>query len=315
MFKTKLLTLMFLGAMAGASEASICSTTVGNAPGDIIETWIQFLHSGSGLTYITYIDNQPYGNYGGVVDVYNSKTCWDECARKRFTARNWNIYISVEVYSGSGSGWQCNVVSQIVGHDTAFDAQRVPIPQWKKDVAKANADFFASGRTFFDSILLACPYAPIPGIVCKTSSGMVVFLSRAEAAQRKIYNDPWDGAYCETYNGNWPALDSDVWPTESGYLNNLANNIQRLDFFSDFIYVSANRASSADQAGSNCGDWQRYRVTWGLEQFGYELNEAGNNLWGVAWELEYWYGADPEVVQLIRDVASGSQWAAGEFVQ
>jgi hypothetical protein len=105
------------------------------------------------------------------------------------------------------------------------------------------------------------------------------------------------------------------YPTESEFMDNLAGNIQRIEFLGDFVYVTANRVSSCQMAGDwDCAEWQQWRLDWGLSQFGIELNDAAGNLWGIAWVLEY-NGVDPALVAQIRELASTEQWAAQGYMQ
>jgi hypothetical protein len=177
----------------------------------------------------------------------------------------------------------------------------------------------ASGKQFFSGVVGAACVAGISGLVCKTAAGIVLFLDRAEQHQRRFAQDPWDPEYNQPYDGVWPSLESlgiyEWYPTESEFMDNLAGNIQRIEFLGDFIYVTANRVSSCQMAEDwDCAEWQQWRLDWGLGQFGIELNDAAGNFWGIAWLLEY-NGVDPVLVANIRELAATEQWAAGGYMQ
>jgi hypothetical protein len=296
----------------------MCTWQQGNRPGDVIETAVDFFQQGdSGFHWNLFIDGISWSEYG-VTRLGGGEDCLHRCLPITFTARAANVYLHVDVTSGNASGWRCSLPTAIVGHDSSFD--RSPIPQWKKDIATANANYLASGKQFFSGVIGAACVAGISGLVCKTAAGIVLFLDKAEQQQRKFAADPWDAQYNEPYDGVWPSMESlgiyDWYPTESEFMNNLATNIQRLVFLGDFIYVTANRVSSCEMAGNwDCAQWQQWRLDWGLSQFGVWLNDAAENLWGIAWVLEYHYGADPDLVAKIRELAASEQWTAQGYMQ
>jgi hypothetical protein len=294
----------------------MCTWQGGNRVGDILETYVDFIRQGtSGFHWNLFIDGTAWSEYG-VTRLGGSENCLHRCLPIRFTARVSNVYLHVDVTSGNASGWRCALPTTIVGHDSTYD--RTPIPQWKKDLATANANYLASGRQFFSAVVGAACVAGISGLVCKTAAGIVTFLDVAEAQQRKFAQDPWDPLFNEPYAGIWPSLESlgIYWyPTQSEFMNALAGNIQRLFSLGDFVYVTANRVSSCQMAGSDCAEWQQDRLDWGLQQFGATLNDAGGNLWGIAWVLENHYHADPLWVAKIRELAGTEQRAGQGYMQ
>jgi hypothetical protein len=304
--------------LSGSALASLCTWQQGNRPGDIMETYVDFIHQGtSGFRWNLYIDGMTWSEYG-VTRLGGSENCLHRCLPIRFTARVSNVYLHVDVTSGNASGWRCALPTTIVGHDSTYD--RTPIPQWKKDLATANANYLASGKTFFSGVVGAACVAGVSGLVCKTAAGIVVFLDHAEQQQRKFAADPWDPHFNEPYEGIWPSFESlgiyQWYPTQSEFMNAVAGNIQRLVSLGDFIYVTANRVSSCQMAGNwDCAEWQQYRLDWGLVQFGMSLNDAAENLWGIAWVLENQYRADPALVAKIRELAATEQWAAQGYMQ
>jgi hypothetical protein len=303
--------------LSSTALASMCVWQDGNRAGDIIETAVDFWDQGTNAFHWNlYIDGISWAEYG-VTRLGGDENCLHRCLPIRFTAKVPNVYLHVDVTSGNASGWKCSLPTAIVGHDSAYD--RTPIPQWKKDIALANANYLASGKQFFSGVIGAACVAGISGLVCKTAAGIVLFLDRAEQHQRRFAQDPWDPEYNQPYEGVWPSLESlgiyEWYPTESEFMDNLAGNIQRIEFLGDFVYVTANRVSSCQMAGDwDCAEWQQWRLDWGLGQFGIELNAAAENLWGIAWVLEY-NGVDPALVAQIRELASIEQWAAQGYMQ
>jgi hypothetical protein len=103
-----------------------------------------------------------------------------------------------------------------------------------------------------------------------------------------------------------------LWYTNYDSLNNLVWVAQALIYYADFVYVSANRASSCQMAGVGCDGWQIDRAQWGLRQMGNILAVSADNHEWAAWEAEY-EGADPELARKLREIAEWDRWGAGEF--
>jgi len=305
---------VFVLLAASEASASMCTSQPGNQAGDIMQTYIDYWDQGQGgIHWELYIDGITWQEYGATPLWGADNSCLHQCTNIRFTAKVPNVYIHNEV-SGSTGGWKCSIVAQVVGHDNSF--VRTPIPQRKKDVALENANFYRSGRQFFQGIQAGCLVLSVPKNVCSMATVVVTYLQNAETEQRKINTDPWDDYYYVPYEGYWPSLES-IGFTEAiddRYQAGLAYNAQEIVSLGDFIYVSANRASSCDMAGADCGGWQADRAAWGVRELGYRLDDAASNLWVIAWEMEQ-IGAATDIVSSLRDLASISSWAGSELSQ
>lgn len=186
------------------------------------------------------------------------------------------------------------------------------VPDAKKQLAKAKRDYYDSAAYGFNLIMGGtCPWLPYTKWVCGSATFMWANALQFSKDQQKIVTDPWDPDYWQPYDAPWPSAESlGLWYTDSGTLNNLLWYSQAIAQAADFIYVSANRASSCAMANEqDCFDWQSQRVNDGLWWLGYWMNEWGNEAWWLAWESEnngeY---QNPYFVDMVRDAA----WQAND---
>jgi hypothetical protein len=129
-----------------------------------------------------------------------------------------------------------------------------------------------------------------------------------------VVSDPWDENFQQPYDGGyWYSPEElGLWYTNYDSLNNLVWVAQALIYYADFVYVSANRATSCQMAGVGCDSWQIDRAQWGLRQMGNVLAISRDNHEWAAWQAEY-EGAYPELVRKFREIAEWDNWGAGEF--
>jgi hypothetical protein len=129
-----------------------------------------------------------------------------------------------------------------------------------------------------------------------------------------VVSDPWDDAFEQPYDGGhwYSAEELGLWYTDYESLNNLVWVAQALVYYADFVYVSANRATSCQMASVGCDSWQIDRAQWGLRQMGYVL--AVSAYWHqiAAYEADY-EGANPWLAVKFREIAEWDDWGAGEF--
>ena len=195
-----------------------------------------------------------------------------------FTAGNDNVLVWSEYV---GCGWCFGAHLDVV----SISAPNPPVvSDQKKATARAAADALRNSRDLFTFIgLLAAAVGQVPDTI--VAGALATIAGRMAEGQDKVAADPWDPDYASPYDGgSWPGPVAD-WGDDP-YLNNMIGTTRAIEFYADFIYVSANRASSCMMAGADCAGWQINSVNYGLWYLGWYLNDAASNLWVVAWEAE-----------------------------
>jgi hypothetical protein len=200
---------------------------------------------------------------------------------------------------------------------SCFPDGKVPpkpaIRQAKKDAARKLQFYYAGNVAFLTSLGIGA--GVVAGPIGAAGPGIGAAVATYKAwSWGTVVSDPWDENFQQPYDGGaWPSPEElGLWYTNYDSLNNLVWTAQTLVFYADFVYVSANRATSCEMAGVDCFGWQVDRVNWGLSQMGNVLAISRDNHEWAAWQAEY-EGADPELARKLREIAEWDNWGAGEF--
>ena len=74
-----------------------------------------------------------------------------------------------------------------------------PVDEHKKNVARANVQYFTSARDFFQYLGNGLDYLPGGGLAGKLVRPLQAYTQRQIEASQKIVDDPWDPNYRERY--------------------------------------------------------------------------------------------------------------------
>jgi hypothetical protein len=201
-----------------------------------------------------------------------------------------------------------------------------PIPDRKKEVAKALlAQYEKSAMYFSFAALIYCGGGrylgddgrSAMGAACLASGAGVIAAKVGADQQRKIIaDDPFDPEYQWPYGGRWllyADLELDqIAPSDNGYVNNIAEHLQAIEFTTNFILVSFDRTVSCYTMMDPCGQWQRERIGYGFIWQGQRLDALAYNFWYLAEQLD---GSDGELIDELREFAGWTYWAGGEYQQ
>lgn len=187
------------------------------------------------------------------------------------------------------------------------------IDKAKKDAARRLQFYYAGNVAFLSSI------GVIGGLVAGPIGAAGPAIGASVATYKAwswgtVVSDPWDENFQQPYYGGYwySAEELGLWYTNYASLNNLVWVAQAIIFYTDFVYVSANRATSCQMAMADCFEWQKQRADWGLNQMAYVQWVSAYWHEYAAWEAEY-EGADPELARKFREIAEWDRYGAEVF--
>lgn len=188
-----------------------------------------------------------------------------------------------------------------------------PVSDAQKAAARKLEFYYAGNVAFLTSLGIGA--AVVAGPIGGAGPGIGAAVATYKAwSWGTVVSDPWDENFQQPYDGgHWYSADElGLWYTDYESLNNLVWVAQALLFYSDFVYVSANRATSCQMAGVDCDGWQIDRVQWGLRQMASVL--AVSAYWHdyAAYEADA-EGADPWLAIKLREIAEWDRYGAEVF--
>lgn len=187
-----------------------------------------------------------------------------------------------------------------------------PIKKAKKDAARGLQFYYAGNVAFLTSLGIGA--GVVAGPIGAAGPGIAAAVATYKAwSWGTVVSDPPDDQYQIPYDGrSWPSIEElGLWYTDYDSLNNLVWVAQAIVFYADFVYVSANRVTSCQQAGDGCAEWQQQRVDWGLNQMGNVLALSRDNHEWAAWDA--WNEGNPELAQKFWEIADWDNYGAEVF--
>jgi hypothetical protein len=159
-----------------------------------------------------------------------------------------------------------------------------PVPQNKKDVAQAKADWFDSASYSLAVITGALAFGLPESIIAMGVAGSTAAIAKQLAEdQRKIIRNIQDADYWQAYDPPWQSAESlGLSYTENYWVNQMVGDTQGVAQMADMISVESAKALACDMNGADCGGWHRDRVNWALWYLGWYINDLGDNAWNAA---------------------------------
>jgi hypothetical protein len=206
------------------------------------------------------------------------------------------------------------------------------VDQRKKDVAQAAVNYHQNAAlpiVIWEEVACNAAYLGYKParLACAGAKMTRIANERAEAAQQRIVNDPYDPAFEYAYEGRWLSYeDLGLWDfietSEHHYLAYAAaEHIQAIEMLGDFIGVSIDRANSCygDENGVShlCYIWQMERANVGIIWLGQRLQALATVETYIADELEpeIGNGVNGDLLYLFDEFAAWTWWAGEEHQQ
>ena len=172
-----------------------------------------------------------------------------------------------------------------IGSRGGDDTVRSPIDQWRKDQAAGRMAAAQEMLVANGAATVAFCLGPLSSsIFCTALKITNVVLAVHILRQQGIINDPFDPDFNSPWDVRWR---EPVYWTGNQTVNELIDAARWMSSMGDYVYNSANRATSCSMVGADCYDWQAARTMDGLRALGHWQKWAAGHLNILANELPY----------------------------
>ena len=290
------LVALFLLVTQTVNAQTLCSTPpLDNWFGDTVWGIFQFTRNGGGRGF----NYEVLSTDGQIVTDWNPPPgvdeVWNYPFQFRYTAIGANIELYAQVISGNASGWRCQfTITSIVHHQFG-----TPVPQYVKDSARSSRDLnlYAAGLATVASVIS-------PPLLSKALEVLAGTFTINATRMNAFNEDPFDPLYPVAYEASFPGAYDPLsyfglpWifddPFNDGVIAKETNALLwcagLLEGYGLAVYISANRATSAIQAGDF--DSAQMQVNWAqayLNAYADILLIMSSHYRNIGWELQgYW---------------------------